>query len=275
MTCSLFSVQRWNCSYYYCENFLSMLLLCVWYTLWKILTYAFRWCVIYTVKNAYLCLHLVYDIYCEKKLLSLGVWYILWNIPVLLLDVWYILWKKLPMLLLGVWYQLWKNTYLCFHLVCDTTDLHTLDWSCRNTIAVALGPEVYLWNATDATITLLLSTSENEYVSSVSWITDGSLLSVGLSDGNVQVCREAHVLYSTTWTLGVLVFGTVAVVCTVLKTASMSVFLVFDFPGGLQDHDNAWLVGILWLAKFPAGQDVKFTFNQYRTVFDVINKWTV
>ena len=66
-------------------------------------------------------------------------------------------------------------------------DLHTLDWSSTNTLAAALGTELYLWNATDSTITLLMNVEPSDYISAVSWITDGSVLAVGLSDGNVQV----------------------------------------------------------------------------------------
>ena len=68
-------------------------------------------------------------------------------------------------------------------------DLHTLDWSSTNTLAAALGTELYLWNATDSTITLLMNVDSSDYISAVSWITDGSVLAVGLSDGNVQVWK--------------------------------------------------------------------------------------
>ncbi|XP_076453735.1 cell division cycle protein 20 homolog [Babylonia areolata] len=72
-------------------------------------------------------------------------------------------------------------------VVLDDYYLHTLDWSSNNIIAAALGSDVYLWNATTATITLLMTAAEGDYISCVSWITDGSVLAVGLSDGAVQL----------------------------------------------------------------------------------------
>ncbi|KAK7090442.1 cell division cycle protein 20 homolog [Littorina saxatilis] len=65
--------------------------------------------------------------------------------------------------------------------------LHTLDWSSTNIVAAALGTDVYLWNATDSTIQLLTSVEASDYIASVAWITDGSFLGVGLSDGGVQI----------------------------------------------------------------------------------------
>jgi cell division cycle protein 20 (cofactor of APC complex) len=72
----------------------------------------------------------------------------------------------------------------------DDYYLNLLDWSAQNVLAVALGPTVYLWNATDGSINELL-TLENEdvdYVSSVSWVPgDGNFLAVGGSDSVVQL----------------------------------------------------------------------------------------
>lgn len=67
------------------------------------------------------------------------------------------------------------------------SDLHTLNWSSTNIVAAALGSEVYLWNANNSSITLLMTAEQEQYVSGISWITDGSILGVGLSGGSVQV----------------------------------------------------------------------------------------
>ncbi|KAL8618877.1 hypothetical protein ACOMHN_000884 [Nucella lapillus] len=72
-------------------------------------------------------------------------------------------------------------------VVLDDYYLHTLDWSSGNVIAAALGSEVYLWNATTSTITQLMTAADGDYVSCVCWITDGSILGVGMSDGAVQL----------------------------------------------------------------------------------------
>ena len=69
----------------------------------------------------------------------------------------------------------------------DDYYLNLIDWSAQNVLAVALGPTVYLWNATDGSINELL-TLENEevdYVSSLSWVPgDGNFLAVG---GSIQL----------------------------------------------------------------------------------------
>lgn len=55
-------------------------------------------------------------------------------------------------------------------------------------IAVALGPTVYLFNATTSSIDELCTCpSEGEYITSVSWASDGTHLAVGTSSAKVQV----------------------------------------------------------------------------------------
>ncbi|PSN50320.1 Cell division cycle protein 20 [Blattella germanica] len=51
----------------------------------------------------------------------------------------------------------------------------------------ALNTNVYLWNATSGNIQQLLSLEGNDYVSSVSWIEEGSHLAVGTSCGVTQL----------------------------------------------------------------------------------------
>lgn len=66
-------------------------------------------------------------------------------------------------------------------------DLNLVDWSKSNLLAVALGNAVYLWNASSGAITQLTELEGNDYVSSLSWITDGDTLAIGTSLGNTQV----------------------------------------------------------------------------------------
>ena len=65
--------------------------------------------------------------------------------------------------------------------------LQLIDWSASNILAVALMREIYLWNANTGDITNLLTLDEEQYISSVSWIEEGSHLAVGTSDGDIQL----------------------------------------------------------------------------------------
>lgn len=71
--------------------------------------------------------------------------------------------------------------------IVDDYYLNLLDWSCGNQVAIALERNVYVWNASSGTVSSLLESSGNTYVSSVKWSGDGAFLSVGLSDGDVQI----------------------------------------------------------------------------------------
>lgn len=64
--------------------------------------------------------------------------------------------------------------------------LHLMDWSSLNHMAVALGAGVYIWNAADGNIVQLCE-QEEDYVSCVSWISQGNVLAVGDSLGRVQL----------------------------------------------------------------------------------------
>ncbi len=67
-------------------------------------------------------------------------------------------------------------------------DLTLIDWGWSNHVAVALDNEVYLWNATNGTIDCLLGLEEeDDYVTCVSWVQQGNVLAVGLSNRSVQV----------------------------------------------------------------------------------------
>ncbi|KAF7653013.1 hypothetical protein LDENG_00088200 [Lucifuga dentata] len=66
--------------------------------------------------------------------------------------------------------------------------LNLLEWSSRNILAVALHNSVYLWDATQGDITLLMNLErEEEYICSVSWTKEGNYLAIGTSDYKVQL----------------------------------------------------------------------------------------
>ena len=74
----------------------------------------------------------------------------------------------------------------------DDYYLNLLSWSSQNVLAVALGPAIYLWNASDGSIDALCDLAddpngdEEDYVCSLDWTADGKYLSVGTagSGGN-------------------------------------------------------------------------------------------
>jgi cell division cycle protein 20 (cofactor of APC complex) len=89
----------------------------------------------------------------------------------------------------------------------DDYYLNLLDWSSLNTVAVALGPAVFLWNATTGEVEELMPcggggagaeggnanpSSSSAYVTSVAWAPDGTHLAVGTSDARVQIWDAAR-----------------------------------------------------------------------------------
>jgi cell division cycle 20, cofactor of APC complex len=57
--------------------------------------------------------------------------------------------------------------------IVDDFYLNLVDWNSQNVLAVALGTAVYLWNAGTGDIEQLMETSsEGDYITSVSWVTD-------------------------------------------------------------------------------------------------------
>jgi len=71
---------------------------------------------------------------------------------------------------------------------CVFSDLNLLDWSSQSLLAVCLGGNVYLWNATSGDITPLMEMENpDDYISSVSFIKEGHNLAIGTSTGEVQV----------------------------------------------------------------------------------------
>jgi cell division cycle protein 20 (cofactor of APC complex) len=70
----------------------------------------------------------------------------------------------------------------------DDYYLNLLDWNASNVLGVALGDSIYLWNATDGTITQLMQTQgEQTHVTSLSWVQEGNYMAVGTSDHKVQI----------------------------------------------------------------------------------------
>jgi len=71
--------------------------------------------------------------------------------------------------------------------------LHLMDWSSLNHMAVALNAGMYVWNATDGNILeLFQKEDEGQYISSVKWIKEGNVMSVGDSDGTIQLWDVAN-----------------------------------------------------------------------------------
>lgn len=69
----------------------------------------------------------------------------------------------------------------------DDYYLNLLDWSSGNQVAIGLERNVYVWSADEGTVSCLLETSPDTYVSSVKWSGDGAYVGVGLGTGEVQI----------------------------------------------------------------------------------------
>lgn len=80
--------------------------------------------------------------------------------------------------------------------IVDDFYLNCLSWSVQDILAIGLAGSVYLWNARTGEVDELCNLngngdendgSSNEYISSLSWIHDGSHLAIGSSDSSVQI----------------------------------------------------------------------------------------
>ena len=69
----------------------------------------------------------------------------------------------------------------------DDYYLNLLDWSTGNQVAIGLERNVYVWSADSGTVSCLLETSADTYISSVKWSGDGAYVGVGLGSGEVQI----------------------------------------------------------------------------------------
>ncbi|KAJ1720271.1 substrate-specific activator of APC-dependent proteolysis [Coemansia erecta] len=74
--------------------------------------------------------------------------------------------------------------------ICDDYYLNLMDWSAGNCVAVALGAEVFLWDAQSSSTTRLCDAGDS--VTALRWDADGRQLAVGLASGAVQLWDAAH-----------------------------------------------------------------------------------
>ncbi|MCL4129495.1 UNVERIFIED_CONTAM: hypothetical protein GTU68_017833 [Idotea baltica] len=70
--------------------------------------------------------------------------------------------------------------------------LHLMDWSVNNHLAVALGSSVFIWNGGDGSITSLAQFEDPDHICSLSWIKEGNVLGIGLSNNNTQLWDVAQ-----------------------------------------------------------------------------------
>nr|TKR83973.1 hypothetical protein D5086_0000260060 [Populus alba] len=72
--------------------------------------------------------------------------------------------------------------------IMDDFYLNLLDWGNNNVLAIALGTTVYLWNASNSSISEVVTVDEEDGpVTSINWAPDGRHLAVGLDNSNVQL----------------------------------------------------------------------------------------
>lgn len=77
--------------------------------------------------------------------------------------------------------------------ILDDYYLNLVDWSVNGHMAVCLGGYVYVWNSANGEIQQLMEMEGPEdYVSSVSWISEGNYLAIGTSTADVQVWDVEH-----------------------------------------------------------------------------------
>ncbi|OMO59352.1 hypothetical protein CCACVL1_24889 [Corchorus capsularis] len=66
--------------------------------------------------------------------------------------------------------------------------LNVLDWGCNNVLSIALGNCVYLWDASDSSISALVTVDDEiGPVTSVSWAPDGRQLAIGLNNSELEL----------------------------------------------------------------------------------------
>jgi len=68
----------------------------------------------------------------------------------------------------------------------DDFYLHLLDWSNNDLLAVGLDKSVYLWDAKTSSVNLLTS-FQDEQVTSIGWLKENHLLGVGSANGKVHI----------------------------------------------------------------------------------------
>ncbi|XP_064942306.1 cell division cycle 20.2, cofactor of APC complex-like isoform X1 [Musa acuminata AAA Group] len=70
----------------------------------------------------------------------------------------------------------------------DDYYLNLMDWGKNNILAVALGRSVYLWNATNNSVQLLLTAAdEDDHPTSIAWSMDAKTVAVGFARSRVEI----------------------------------------------------------------------------------------
>ncbi|KND91401.1 WD repeat-containing protein slp1 [Tolypocladium ophioglossoides CBS 100239] len=69
----------------------------------------------------------------------------------------------------------------------DDYYLNLLDWSSGNQVAIGLERSVYVWSADEGSVSCLLESPADTYISSVKWSDDGAYVGVGMGTGEVQI----------------------------------------------------------------------------------------
>ncbi|THU55440.1 hypothetical protein C4D60_Mb11t06560 [Musa balbisiana] len=69
----------------------------------------------------------------------------------------------------------------------DDYYLNLMDWGKSNILAVALGRSLYLWNAANSMVQLLLTTDVDDHPTSVAWSVDGKMVAVGFASSKVEI----------------------------------------------------------------------------------------
>ncbi|GLI80896.1 WD repeat-containing protein slp1 [Penicillium ochrochloron] len=123
----------------------------------------------------------------------------------------------------------------------DDYYLNLLDWSSGNQVAIGLERNVYVWSAESGTVSCLLETSPDTYISSVKWSGDGAYVGVGLGTGEVQIWdveegSKLRSMYGHDSRVGVMGWNK-----HTLSTGARS-GLVFNHDVRIADHKVAELV---------------------------------
>lgn len=74
----------------------------------------------------------------------------------------------------------------------DDYYLNLLDWSSGDQVAIGLERNVYIWSAAEGSVSCLLESSPDTYISSVKWSGDGAYVGVGLGSGEIQIWDVAE-----------------------------------------------------------------------------------
>jgi len=155
----------------------------------------------------------------------------------------------------------------------DDYYLNLLDWSSSNMVAVALGPTVYLWNAGSGDITQLCQTAADtdDYITSVSWASDGKHIAVGTAHAEVQIwdaarARQVRCMRGHSARVGALAWNG-----TTLATGGRdNAILMHDVR--IREHLTATLAGheqeVCGLKWSPSGQQLASGGND-----NILNIW--